>query len=386
MIILAGAFLTFLGFLFAGLLALAITALLDRSMGKERALLLWTGVLLLFTLWQCTPDAIRVRAKPKPEKTVPADLVDVKGDPFARPDIVDGPEARNPFQKHSDTRPLPPVVLDPPPWPALAFSLPPTVPGPAPGARRLLRGPIPESKPGDGSTLAEIPDPVFADYVPTVDDVYDAIVKGGRKSYVYILAIRQEGTWTKEGDPRFEALKWALVHRSPGWEQLDVEGALIGSREAAEKKIEPTAVLKARHQNRSTVRADQFDAWILRATVANLYHEVLRRRGLARDLESSTDIAGLRAAAEDMAEIGRTGKENRAGWRHAAHLLELALAQARTHASPGLRADVLRELVAAYGALRDEQAMLRALAEYARISPSRPAPWLRLGEVYLERL
>ena len=43
MIVLAGAFGTFMGYVFLGLLALPVTAMLNRALGKERALLAWSG-------------------------------------------------------------------------------------------------------------------------------------------------------------------------------------------------------------------------------------------------------------------------------------------------------------------------------------------------------
>src|SRR5262245_18031195 len=46
MIVAAGFFISFLLFLALGLLALVVTAALDKAMGKERALLLWSVVLL----------------------------------------------------------------------------------------------------------------------------------------------------------------------------------------------------------------------------------------------------------------------------------------------------------------------------------------------------
>ena len=372
----AGAFLTFLGFLFAGLLALVVTAALDKSLGKEKTLLLFSVLLLAVALTMCQPETVTVRGKPSADKVVPAARVDIAGDPFARPELVADPYSRNPFQKHSDTRALPPVVLEDPPWAPLSTSLPPTIPGPAPTSRHLLRGEFPKATPGDGSTIPTIPDAVFADYQPVAEDVYDAVVKAGRKTYVYIRAIREGGQWYPEGDPRYDALKWALVRKTTGWDQLQVEGALVGAEEAASKFLEPAQIASKSRENRTTVAADQFDEWVLRATVDNLYREVLRRHGLERDLAASTDIAELRAAAAEMAEIGRTGKDGKAGWRHASELLELALIQARERGVPALRAEMLQELVDAYVALRDEQSVLRALAEYANVSASRPDPWI----------
>jgi tetratricopeptide (TPR) repeat protein len=381
--VLASAFGTFMGFVFAGLLALAITAGLDRKVGKERALLGWTVVLLLFTLWQCTPPPLVVQSRAGVEKTVPKDALDVSGDPFARPDLLEG-HGRNPFQKHSDTRRLPPVELRDPPLVDLPFELPPTIPGPAPGGRRGLRGHLPTLKMGDGSKIPDVPPPAFASFKPSADDVYDWFLeKNGNKVHAYIRAIVDQGVRYEEGEPGFEARKWKLRWAEPGWGDLKVEYALITD---AEHKLQDTDVVSWRHKNVSTVQADQMDAWFVRRSVANLYREALRAQGLGEDPSGSTNVAALRNAADAMAQVGRTGKEHREGWRYASQLLERALTVARDREGPGLRAEILQQLVEAYQALRDEQAVLRVLAEYARTSPERPEPWYWLGEVHLTRL
>ena len=388
MIVLAGAFLTFVGFLFAGLLAIAATVVLDKSLGKEKALLLFSGVLFLFTLWQCTPEKVGSgHASASTDRVVASQILDPSGDPLARPSLGLGPDARNPFQKHSDTHGLPPVTLDDPPWLPLSFSLPPTIPGPAPGARYLLRGPLPELKVDDGSSIPEIQDPHFQDYQPVAADVYDiAVDSSGRKVYVYIKGIKDGGTLYREDDAHFQPLKWELARHAPGWEDLEVEWALVGGEETASKALTPTDVIKKRRENVSTSSAKRFDEWVLRSTVDNLYAEALRRHGLSADLSQSTDISALRQAAEEMAATGKTGKEDRAGWRRAVDLLERALTVARERGVPALRADILLELVHAYSALQDEEAVLHTLSEYARVSPTRPEPWLWLGQLYLDRL
>ncbi len=385
MITLAAAFLTFVGFLFAGLLALVITAALDKQIGKEKALLLWSGVLLLFTLWQCTPEPVSVRARVDTDAKVPSpDVLEAQGDPFHRPDLPAHLD-RNPFQKHSDTRGLDPIALEEPPWLPLELQLPPTIPGPAPGARYLLQGTLPQMQPGDGSTIPDIAAPEFHDYQPVVDDVYDSAITTGGKQYVYIRKIRQGGTWYDENDPHFEDLKWMLARQSQGWEDLDVEAAFVGGAETASKLLSPTDVLKAKNRNFSDVEPGRFQ-WVLRRTVDNLYTEALRKHGLDRDLSATNDVSALRAAAHDMAEIGKTGKELQEGWRRAVELLQRALQIAREKGVPAMRAEILQEIIAAYEALRDEEAMMRALAEYARISPTRPEPWLWLGQLHLNRL
>ena len=124
MIILAGALGTFVLFLFLGFIALPVTAALDKSIGKEKGLLLYTVVLLAFTLLLLMPSGPkRGGAKAGVEKTVPADVLDQKGHPFARAE-PDYEAERNPFQKYSDTRPLPPVELETPPWIPLSVALP----------------------------------------------------------------------------------------------------------------------------------------------------------------------------------------------------------------------------------------------------------------------
>ena len=87
MVVLAGAFGTFALFLLLGLGALAVTALLDRSLGKERALFGYAALLLLLTFVLGGGAAIRKSARPKPVvakgseglKTLLQD-VDVAGD------------------------------------------------------------------------------------------------------------------------------------------------------------------------------------------------------------------------------------------------------------------------------------------------------------------
>lgn len=386
MMVLAGAFVTFLGFLFAGLLALAFTVLLDRQLGKERALLLFAGLVFVFALFQCSSDPITVSARAKGEKTVPAERIDVRGVPSERPPLDRDPDGRNPFQRHSDTRSLAPVALDLPPWLPLTFELPPTIPGPAPGARRVLRGEMPSLQMGDGSTIPEIPDPVFADYEPVPDDVYDSIVSAGRKTYVYILSIRHDGRTVEEGEPGFPELVHLLAERGPGADGMQVEYALIGGEETAARKLEHTDVLKARRQSISTAPANQFDRWSLRRSVDNIYREVLRAHRLGSDLSTSTDLGAIRSAAAAMEDVGKLGKESREGWRKAALLREIALDYTRGHATAAVRAEILEDLVRTYAALRDEKSVLRVLSEHARTSPGRPEPWLWLGRLHLVSL
>ena len=85
MIILAGAFGTFVGFVFLGLLALPVTAMLNKSLGKEKALLLWSVIILLITVFGCQPEKPgKAVPKPKSENKVPAEELTKQGNPFDR--------------------------------------------------------------------------------------------------------------------------------------------------------------------------------------------------------------------------------------------------------------------------------------------------------------
>jgi tetratricopeptide (TPR) repeat protein len=382
MLVVAGAFGTFMLFVLAGLGALAFTAMLDRSIGKERALLLWAVIVVALT-WFLAPDAPSSTMRSAPsEGTVEAERVDIVAiAPPARPFPQ---QERNPFLQHSDTRPLPPVDIEAPPWLELPFPLPPTVPGPGAAARHLLRGEMPVLAVGDGSSIPEVPAVAFSDYKVVPEDVYDWITpQGDRRRYVYIGAIGEGGTWHEEGTKGYEERKWRLATGDN--QNLQVRFAQIGPEKSAETKLAPTDVVRVRRQNVSDAPATQFPSWFLRRTVDNMYGEALRRAGIA-DVGTTEDISALRRAARDMGEVGRTGKEDKEGWRRAAELLERALEVAAQKASDPMRVEILVELIEAYRALRDEQAILRVLAAYARAAADRAEPWLMLGQFHLERM
>jgi tetratricopeptide (TPR) repeat protein len=390
MLVLAGAFGTFVLFLFLGLGALAVTAALDRALGKERALLAYVVALLALTVVLGSAAPIAATARPQPVPPRLAGLLrllepfDVAGDPFARPPLEVGPSARNPFRKHSDTRPLDPIALADPPWPELPFSLPPTVPGPAPGARHLLRGPLPRLSTGDGTSIGEIPDADFQEFVPRPSDLFDAApaeVTG--KVYVYITAILEAGVRHDEGSPGYEQRKWRLV--AGDVRDLQVEWAYVGPEDQAAQKMDPSEILRMRRRGQVTP-GDHFSAWALRDSVANHYARARQQYGVPEDLSQAKNIDALKAVAQRMAQVGATGQEDREGWRIAARLLEAALVRAREIAEAADRAEILRELTTAYAALRDERRVLETLAEYARTSPKRPEPWTWLGRLHLERL
>src|SRR5207247_1255356 len=148
---------TFLLFLLAGLGALAVTALLDRAIGKERALLLYAVglVALTFVMRPVPPDPIQPKTKDLvfEAKADPSTPLRLAGDVFASAPLKD--RDRNAFREHSDTNPLPPVDLAQPPAVALAYPLPPTVPGVGPESRRIYRGALPAVAVGDGSKLPQ---------------------------------------------------------------------------------------------------------------------------------------------------------------------------------------------------------------------------------------
>lgn len=387
MIVLAGAFGTFVGYVFLGLLALPFTAMLNKSLGKEKALLLWSIIILLVTVFGCQPEGPgKGRSTTGREDRVPAEQLVKKGDPFARADY-DHDAARNVFEPYSDTRELPPVTLEAPPWIPLHFALPPTIPGPAPGFRHVLRGPKPVIAGGENVGIAEVPAATFADYERKPEDVYDWVFNGGKPYYIYINAIRSDGgKWHREGSASYERLKWVLKGAGEGFDKLEVQGALIGFEEKAAQLVGDLDIVKARTKNVTEKRAkDQEGGWFLRRTVANLYYEALARQGLdpSRPLAEVNDPGKLRRAAQAMAEVGRTGKEAKEGWRRAATLIEAALVEIRANRGAAERAEALLELLEAYRALRDEQAVLRTLAEFMRTAPNSAEARTWLGQLHL---
>ena len=386
-VFLASAFGTFALFLFFGLLALPITAALDKSLGKEKGLLLYAVALLAFTFFVLRPDGpATTSVRVGKENLVPAEKLVQQGDPFARAEPNHEAE-RNAFEPYSDTRDLPPVTLETPPWIPIAFELPPTVPGPAPGHRRVLRGTMPKLTKGDGTSIAEFPDALFADYTPHPKDVYDWVMSGSKPVYIYLLAIHDGDAWAREGEPKFEELKWLLAENAAGVEKMKVKIAFVGDEEKAKTQLGRLDVLKARRSGVSTkdVKGDQ--PLFLRRTVANLYAEALMRTLGRRSLPTGKiDPDKLRRAAQEMAEVGKTGKESRAGWRKAVELLNMALETVRAERGLPERAEVLLELLEAQRALRDEQAVLRTLSEYLATAPNSAEARTWLGTLHLQSM
>ncbi|NUQ00496.1 MAG: hypothetical protein HUU35_11645, partial [Armatimonadetes bacterium] len=131
MVLAAGFFVTFLIFLALGLGALVVTAALDRALGKERGLFLWSFALLAMAFLlraeapkqvNVSPQALKLSAAVDPSKAL-----QLSPQVFARTELPRG--LRNAFQEQSDTRPLPPERLPEPPSVGLAFPLPATIPG-----------------------------------------------------------------------------------------------------------------------------------------------------------------------------------------------------------------------------------------------------------------
>lgn len=388
MVLAAGFFVTFLLFLALGLLALLVTAALDRAMGKERALLLWAFALLgvAFLLRPEVPRA--VNAQPRPLRLNPAaDPSAALGlDPqvFARTALP--PVDRNAFQEQSDTRPLPPERLPDPPTVGLAFPLPPTIPGVAPAGRRAYRGTPPSVKVGDGSVLPDVPPDAFTAWTPSPEDVFDWIGSGPTRVFVYLRSIDgvKEGTAAWD-DPR--SPKWNLVLRGTpptfdkNWSELNVEFAYLGTEEAAKKLL--SSPRRARALNVSTIKGERYE-WSLRRTVDHLFVESCRRAGSPRLAELTVD--GLRAVGAEMAAVGASGKEDGKGWRKAIEALELALEKARAERRE--LGPVLEALVDAYRAVHDEPRLMETLAVLLSSSSGATAAdgatWA--GDLFLSRL
>ncbi len=389
-LVLAGAFGTFVIFVFLGLLALPVTAALDKSIGKEKALLLYAVALLAFTFFVLAPSGPLGRAATAgKEKDIKVDELSMRGDPFLRAEF-DHEATRNAFRPYSDTRPLPPVTLETPPWVALDFALPPTIPGPAPGHRQVLRGPLPKLTAGDASTVPEIPDAVFSDYTRVPQDVYDWVVDaGGRPYYIYLLAIGDAAGWHAEGTPRYEELKWVLQNQTEGFDELRVKHATIGAEGTAAKYLGDLQILERKLKGRveKSARDEAERGWHLRRSVTNLYIEALIRQGYQPTADVTVvkpiNPEKLRRVAKEMAEVGATGKESRGGWRRAIHVLEVALEEVRANRGAEERAEILLEVLAAQRALRDEQAVLRTLAEYMRTAPRSAQARTWLGQLHL---
>ncbi len=402
MVIAAGFFSTFLLFLAFGLGALAVTAALDKALGKEKALLLYVVAVVGLTwllLRPTAPPAERPRPATLKLTTAldPTKAVKVADQPFARDPLRgDDPSGRglkpwsprNPFQPLSDTNALPPERMDEPPGVALPFLLPPTIPGVGAEAGRVYRGAVASVKMQDGSKLPEVPADGFSPYVSKPEDVFDWIQQGATRQYVYIQKI--DGF--DERKPEYETRKWILAagEAPPGWEKawdaIEVTYAMIGSEEAAKKlAADPTQVRRAKSLNVITSPAEK-KTWRLRRTVANQFAEACRSQGSPRPDDLQVD--GLRSVAATMAALGQTGKEDGAGWRRAVEVLEIALDKC---SKPPVRnpTDVLLPLLEAYRALHDETATLRTLARYLEANAggngaADGAAWL--GELYLNRL
>ena len=398
-----GAFLTFVIFLFLGLGALPFTAALDRTMGKEKALLLYSGILLVLTFLMFGKDGPKAGTpRPGKVKNMKVEPLDLTGDPFARPSYAlvssssDAP-TRNMFQRWSDTSPLPPPSLDMPPVLALDVALPPTSPGPAPGHRWVLRGAKPTIDPESTAGIAEVPDAAFQDYQVQPGDVFDALNAAGATTYIFVSAINDGNGWVKFGQSGYEDLARRLTTEEG--QTLEMQFGVVGGEKATLKRLDSNADGKitageisiAQNAARLTISAtralNESETVTLRRTVDNLYAEALRRNGIRRNFrEGPKDVGALRRAARDMAKVGATGKEGGEGWRRAASLLDTALGEAKRVGNNDTRTEVLLELLAAYRALHDEQSVLKVLAEYVRTNPRRADGWTWLGDLALERM
>ena len=387
--ILAAAFGTFMLFVALGLGALAVTAVLDRALGKERALLLYALGLLALTAFVLKPaPASGAAGRGKSEKVLAPFLTPrvVAPDLIGRPSFLgaSGSTRRNAFERTTDTRPLPPIVLEIPPSLAMEFPLPPPIPGPAPAWRRLLRGTAPTLPEEEASTVLEVPAITFSEYQVRPEDVYDWYDLGtGGKVYSSIVAING----VRSGTPTFPALQRQLAS-GEDLDKLQVEFAHIGLEKEASKNLSPDQVARRSKQNRQTDKASdpKFAGWHLRRSVENEYQDALRAYLPGEKLETTQQVSGLKNAAEAMAKVGRTGKEGGEGWRRAALLLERALAVARQNLAAAEQAEILVGLVEAYRGLGDETSVLRVLTEYAAAAPNSAKPWVWLGQLTLEKM
>ncbi|MFM8979741.1 MAG: hypothetical protein ACKOSS_04680, partial [Planctomycetia bacterium] len=103
---------TFLVFLLLGLGALAVTAALDRILGKERALLAYAVAVVVLTAVALRDRADTSAPVPRPrEDNVLAGMAakrTLAATPLARPSCeAGGQERRYPYERVSDTRALP---------------------------------------------------------------------------------------------------------------------------------------------------------------------------------------------------------------------------------------------------------------------------------------
>ena len=256
------------------------------------------------------------------------------------------------------------------------------MPGLAPAARRVLRGRLPTLDPADASLPIEVAPIVFEEYKPTPEDVYDWVDVGGKQNLVAIVSING----LRRGQEGYRALERQLAG-GEGLDKLQVEWSLIGTPEQATKAgLDPVSVAKKSKGNRSIDPGSRWPQWSLRRSVENLYEQAVRLRLGIEPVDQTMNLRGLLEAAKEMAAIGRTGKEDREGWRRAIVLLERARAVAEKAHPPEVQAEVLVLLVEAFQALKDEQAALRALTAYAKAVPTRAEPWVRLGDLALTSL
>ncbi|MFO0934076.1 MAG: hypothetical protein U1E39_15420 [Planctomycetota bacterium] len=390
MVLAAGFFVTFLIFLALGLGALVVTAALDRPLGKERGLFLWSFALLAMAFLLRAEAPKQVNVSPQPLKLSaaadPSAALSLAPQVFARTELPRG--LRNAFQEQSDTRPLPPERIAEPPSIGLAFPLPPTIPGVAPAGRRAYRAPEPPKVTmGDGSKLPDVPPDAYVTWAPQPEDVFDWIVSNGARVYVYIRAV--DGV--KEGSPRWDdpksprwnlALKGSTPTFDKSWESLQVEFAYLGNEEQAKKFL--ATPRKARGQSVATLEASKHEQWFLRRTVENLFVEACRRAG--NPVLSGLNVEGLKAVAAEMATLGASGKEDGKGWRKAIEALELALSKcAAEHREP---AEVLEALIDAYRAVHDETRLMATLASFLASASGNAAAegnaWV--GDLFLQRL
>lgn len=396
-LIVAGAFGTFMLYVLLGLLALPATAALDRSVGKEKGLFIYAMAVLAFTIFFYGPEKVKAAGR-GPGSIKEAGLqprpLDVVGDPFARPSVgldraIPGDEGRrNIFRRSTDTRDLPPPTLENPPWHPLPWTMPAPIPGPAPAARHVLRGPMPAIDPEKSGGIALIPDAPLTGHTVGPSEVYDRLTSPASTAYIYLLAIDPGSGWVRETERGFADLAWAAAttpeDARPNWQ---IRFAVVGSAKAAEGQLEPAAVLKAKRGNLTERPLGRSETLGLRETIDNRLRGFIERAGLKwATWTSARDIVALRRVAEQMAEVGRSGQDGGEGWRRTAALLEVALLETERAGDTARRSEILVELLAAYRAVHDEAAIARTLAAYVRANPNRGDGWAWSGDLMLSQM
>src|SRR5207237_6754975 len=116
---------------------------------------------------------------------------------------------------------------------------------------------------GDGSKLVDVPPDAYTNYVAKPEDIFDWVMLGGSRQYIYIREIDGVKEGQKEFENALNGLKWDLALKgdtptfAKPWKALQVTFAVIGGEEEAKGKIDKFH--KARQQGITTAPAEQHD-------------------------------------------------------------------------------------------------------------------------------